>query len=114
VPLEPLRDRASGIALIGATPGEHGLILRANERLAQLLGTSVEALTQTKICSYLHPDDQARARAAYVHLLSGTEELHDTQLRLIAAGGAEVAVRAYASPIAMRDGLAIVLRVLAD
>ncbi len=113
MPVEPLRDQASGIALIGATPDERGLILRANARLAELLDSSVDALAQTQFCRYVHPDDHTQVRTAFVDLVTGAGELYDTHLRLIAANGAVVAVRAYASPITMRDGLAIVLRVLA-
>jgi diguanylate cyclase (GGDEF)-like protein len=52
-----------GKALID--PASAGAILRVNPALCQLLGSDPDELVGTSLWDWVHPDDQARARAAF-------------------------------------------------
>lgn len=103
----------AGIALIGARGDGYGRILRANSRLSELLGRPMEALVGTRLCQHLPPEDHARAHTAFLGLMAQPQTLYEHDGRLAAADGSTVCVQALASAIATRNGLAIVLRVLA-
>lgn len=111
---DPLTRRAAGIALVGAFDAEYGRILRANERLADLLGISLTELEGTRICEHVHPEDRHEADDAYLRLVADPRLLLESTPRLLAAEGRVVRVHAFASLIATRSGGAFVLRVLAQ
>ena len=110
---DPLTRRDAGIAVVGAGPEGHGRILRANHALAALLARPLPSLVGTRLCEHLHRDDQARVARALSRLLTSPETLYEADARLVAAAGREVRVHAVASVITMRDGRAIIIRVLA-
>ncbi len=109
---DPLISSAAGIALVGARGGDHGRILRANQQLAELLATTVEALIGTGLFQHVHPEDQAQARNAYMRLMADPRTLYESNARLVAANGHVVPVQAFASMITLNAGTAVVFRVL--
>ena len=109
---DPLTNSAAGIALVGAFGDEIGHILRANQRLADLLGTPLGALVGTRICRHVHSDNHGDAHVAFQRVMGSPETVYETKARLVAANGRIVHVHALASAIRLRQGTAIVLRVL--
>jgi PAS domain-containing protein len=109
---DPLRSTAAGIALVGAFGVEIGHIVRANERLADVLAMRLDALVGTRICQHIHPGNHREAHAAFQRVMAHPETLYEGTARLVAANGRIVPVRAVASVITMGPGAAIVVRVL--
>jgi len=110
---DPLTSSAAGIALVGAGGEYHGRIMRANHRLAGLLGRPLEEIVGTRLCEHIHSDDQAQTHSAFLRLMADTQALYENTGRLVTATTRVVHVQAFASVIATRTGSAVVLRVLA-
>lgn len=110
---DPLTTRAAGIALVGALPNAYGRVLRANQRLADLLATPLADLQGTRICDHVHPQDRHQADDAYLRLMADPQALYENTTRLVSADGSVVRVHAVASLITTRSGGAFVLRALA-
>ncbi len=109
---DPLTSSAAGIALVGAFGDEIGHILRANQRLADLVAMPLGAVIGTRICRHIHPDNHREAHATFRRVMAHPEALYEGNARLVTANGRIVPVRAVASVITMRRGAAIVVRVL--
>lgn len=80
-----------------------GSILFANERLAAMLGTTVEALTGRSAFELVAPEYRADAEERIASCLGGNREL--TVLRLCREDGASVIVRSSATPLDEGSGL---------
>jgi PAS domain-containing protein len=110
---DPLTSSAAGIALVGAVGQDYGRIMRANHRLADLLGRPLEEIVGTRLCEHLHSNDQAQTHSAFLRLMADTQTLYQSKGRLVAATARVVQVQAFASVITTPTGPAVVLRVLA-
>jgi PAS domain S-box-containing protein len=105
--------RPGGAALIGTTPQTNGRILRANNKLAALLGSTPAALTGSRMCDYIHPQDRPRAEDAFVRLIRGARNLYEMTGDLLAADGSARRVTAYASLVTADVHRVVLIRVLA-
>lgn len=105
---DPITRRPAGIAFVGALPAEFGRVLRANERLADLLATPLTDLEGTRICEHVHPQDRHHADDAYLRLMADRHALYENTIRLVAGDGQVVRVQAVASLVATRSGSAFV------
>ena len=110
---DPLTSSDAGIAVVGAGGDEYGRILRANQRLSELLARPLEELVGTRLCQHVHPEDQTQAHSGFLRLMADTQTLYENNGRLVAANGSVVCVHVFASAITIRTGPAVVLRVLA-
>jgi PAS domain S-box-containing protein len=110
---DPLTRHAAGIALVGALHAEYGRVLRANQRLADLLTTPLADLEGTRICEHIDPQDRQQADNAYLRLMADPQGLYENTTRLLTGDGEVVRVHAVTSLIATRNGGAFVVRVVA-
>jgi PAS domain S-box-containing protein len=102
-----------GAALIGTTPQTHGRILRTNNKLAALLGTTPAELTGSRMCDHILPEDRPRAEDAFVRLIRGARNLYEMTGHLLAADGTARRVTAYASLVTADVHRVVLIRVLA-
>jgi PAS domain S-box-containing protein len=105
--------RPGGAALIGTTPQTNGRILRTNNKLAALLGSTPAALTGSRMCDHIHPQDRPRAEDAFVRLVRGARNLYEMTGDLLAADGTPRRVTAYASLVTADVHRVVLIRVLA-
>jgi hypothetical protein len=105
---DPIRSSAAGTALVGVADGDWGRIVRADQTLADLLGTSLDALVGTRLVDHVVLADRVNVLDVLSELTAGGQ--YEGEWRMAGAGSAPRAIRIYASPVAMRSGRAIVIR----
>ncbi|MGH2850374.1 MAG: PAS domain-containing protein [Solirubrobacteraceae bacterium] len=110
---DAVRKRSGGTTLIGTTDDESCRILAADHGLAELLASTTQTLTGTRLCDHIHPDDRPRALEAFTQMIGDATSEYEGSGRLVAADGAVHRVTLYASVVASDTRLAIVLRIAA-
>ncbi len=75
----------------------------ANPRMAQILGTSPEAMLGTSLYDWVPPENREEIRRKMQDRVKGVSERHD--VRLMHADGHEIWVRVAASPVLGEDGV---------
>lgn len=77
------KNAAVGIAMVGAD----GRLMRVNERLARLLGYSVEEMEGASLDRITHPEDLARGNAALERLRRGEADEYELEKRYLRSDG---------------------------
>ena len=89
-------EPAVGIALIGVTGDDAGRIVRANRALATLLASTLEELTGSVLCDFIHPDDRERALAEFTSIVGQARGSCEGEGRLLLKEGGVRWVRVHA------------------
>ena len=98
-------DSAIGKALVGVRGDEADQLIEANEALAQLCGYPREELIGVRtLAEFVHPDDLPAVGEGMRRLTAGEVDTFQCELRLVAAGGAEVWVALTTSLVTDEDG----------
>jgi PAS domain S-box-containing protein len=79
-----------------ALSGFDGVLQQVNRALADLLGTTPEALVGQRVADITHPDDQARDEANAQRLATGADTLQHVAKRYLDAQGRPVPVQVWA------------------
>ncbi len=90
------------IGVIFLDPGGH--FLEVNTRMAEMLGTTPQALRGRAVLDVMHPDDAGRVRLMRSELAAGAPSSTVEPLRLRMASGEDLTVRATASALLGTDG----------
>jgi len=89
-------DTPVGIALIGVTGDDCGRIVRANRVLADLLASTVEDLTGSQVCDFIHAEDRTRAVEEFTSMLGRARASCEGDCRLLVGEGEVRWVRVHA------------------
>jgi PAS domain S-box-containing protein len=89
-------DTPVGIALIGVTGDDCGRIVRANRVLADLLASTVEDLTGSVVCEFIHEEDRTRAVEEFTLMLGRARGSCEGEGRLLVGEGGVRWVRVHA------------------
>jgi PAS domain S-box-containing protein len=81
-----------------------GVLQRANQTMADLLGTTPEALVGVRIAGVTHPDDRERDRVNAGRLASGADIAQQVVKRYLDAGGRPVWARVWARALNDESG----------
>jgi diguanylate cyclase (GGDEF)-like protein/PAS domain S-box-containing protein len=93
-------DAGIGMAITGVD----GRFVRVNRSLADMLGTTPEALAGVAVADVTHPDHHAADREAMRALLVGELSVHRTEKRYVRADGSEAWISLDVSVVHDADG----------
>lgn len=92
-----------GMVIVSLEPGRQGVVLEANQALAEMLGVASEDLMGRPSYDFLHPDEVAPVRLETADMAAGLRTGYQHEKRLRRADGGWAWVRATASAV-VRDG----------
>jgi diguanylate cyclase (GGDEF)-like protein/PAS domain S-box-containing protein len=81
-----------------------GVLLRANQAFADIVGSTPEAMKDQRIEAYSHPDDWDKSRVEIDRLIEGEVDRYSAERRFLHAHGHEVWVSMHATCVRDRTG----------